>query len=324
MAYVKLDTSILTSTLWMHRDDRDLFVTALLLAEPLELLEEVPAIGVRTPDPTGFVVPPGWYGFANAAGIGIIAAARHISNEDGMEALERLCGPEPDSRNPKFDGRRLARIAPPRDGGQGGYLILNYMDYRDRDHTAAERMRRLRKRKREQQNADNSDGRDGVTLRNSDARDVTSRATLRIADADAVTTTILSNDNIGASGTADGKTETDETAVQNEPVTDWKADAAVTMRASGVEESAIGDALRNFWPAARRRFSDEEIHATVKAVGLQFQARGETWNPARVWNPRNERFDEMFRDIVAKVRRQGGRTRTHGLTALADVLNKQG
>jgi hypothetical protein len=30
----------------------------------------------------------------------------------------------------------------------GGYLILNYMKYRDRDHTAAERMRRLRARKK--------------------------------------------------------------------------------------------------------------------------------------------------------------------------------
>ena len=46
----------------------------------------------------------------------------------------------------------------------GGFLILNYMKYRDKDHTAAERQRRLRARKKALEDAN------GVTR---DVNDVT-------------------------------------------------------------------------------------------------------------------------------------------------------
>ena len=139
MPFVKLDTGILNSTLWVERECRELFITALLMAEPQEFLSENPQIAVRTLEYTGWKVPPGWYGFVPAAGVGIIRRA--IMNQDlGMIALERLCSPDPESRSGEFDGRRMARI-------DGGYVVLNYMKYRERDYTAADRQRRYRLRK---------------------------------------------------------------------------------------------------------------------------------------------------------------------------------
>lgn len=140
MAYVKLDTGILDSTLWANRDERDMFVTSLLLAEPKEITEPTEQIEVDRIEPTGFVVPPGWYGFVPAAGIGIARRAL-VAVQDGIEALRRLGSPDPESRTAAHDGRRMVRV-------DGGYLILNFMAYRDKDHTAAARARRYRERKR--------------------------------------------------------------------------------------------------------------------------------------------------------------------------------
>ena len=72
MAFVKLDCGILDSTIWLDRAARELFITALLMAEPFELREPAKQIKVRSLDETGFVVPVGWYGFVAAAGSGII------------------------------------------------------------------------------------------------------------------------------------------------------------------------------------------------------------------------------------------------------------
>jgi hypothetical protein len=55
----------------------------------------------------------------------------------------------------------------------GGYLILNYMRYRDFDHSAAERQRRLRERRRE------------TVTRDSHSVTRDSNGASRIADADA-------------------------------------------------------------------------------------------------------------------------------------------
>ena len=138
MPFVKLDCGILNSTLWIDRYARELFITALLMAEPFELTESTPQIEPRSLDLTGWEVPPGWYGFVPAAGVGIIDRAK-IEQEFGMLALERLGSPEPDSRSSEFEGRRLVRI-------NGGYLVLNFMRYRDRDYTTAERSKRYRER----------------------------------------------------------------------------------------------------------------------------------------------------------------------------------
>jgi hypothetical protein len=141
MPFVKLDTRILDSTLWVERGSRDIFITALLMAEPWEAMEPVPQLEVRTLDPTGFIVPAGWYGLIPAAGIGIIRRSL-LSEKQGYEALEALGRADQESRSDSFEGRRLVRI-------DGGYLVLNFMKYRDRDYGAAERMKRLRDRRKD-------------------------------------------------------------------------------------------------------------------------------------------------------------------------------
>jgi hypothetical protein len=176
MAFVKLDTGILNSTLWVDRESREVFLTALLMALPHEVTEPTPQIEVRSLKYTGFVVPPGWYGFVPAAGVGIIRQAI-VEEEAGLNALERLGAPDSESRSHEFGGRRLVRV-------NGGYLLLNFIRYRDKDHTAAERMKRYRDRKRQPvtRNVDDVTRNAPVTLRNVTPADAD-------ADADAGTTT---------------------------------------------------------------------------------------------------------------------------------------
>jgi len=168
MAFVKLDAAILRSTIWYKRPDLELFLAALLMAEPREYLAPVNTLEVDSLKDAGFVVPPGWYGFVPASGPGLIAQAV-VEEATGINALKSLGSPEKESRSQAFEGRRMVRI-------DGGYLVLNYMKFRDMDHTAAERQRRLRARK-----ASLAVTRDTVTV----TRDVThSREQMQRADAD--------------------------------------------------------------------------------------------------------------------------------------------
>lgn len=141
MPFVKLDCGILNSSLWPDRDARELFITALLMASPCDTEEPMEQIEVRVIRPTGFIVPVGWYGFVEASGLGIIRQAG-LEREAGLAALERLGAADEHSRSDAWEGRRMVRV-------DGGYIILNYMPYREKDHTAAERARRYRDRKRE-------------------------------------------------------------------------------------------------------------------------------------------------------------------------------
>src|SRR5271166_6150088 len=131
MPFVKLDTRILHSTLWFERDARELFITALLMAEPREITEPSPQLKVDAIEYTGFEVPPGWYGFVPAAGIGIIRQAG-MDRDHGMRALAELGSPDIESRSKDFEGRRLVRV-------DGGFVVLNFVKYRDRDTTTAVR-----------------------------------------------------------------------------------------------------------------------------------------------------------------------------------------
>jgi len=140
MPFVKLDTGILRSTLWMERDQCDVFLTALLMAEPKEFKEPQSQIEVDSLELTGFVAPSGWYGFCAAAGVGIIRMS-HTDPEPGMAALRALGNPDDESRSKGFGGRRMIRV-------DGGYLILNYMAYREKDYEAKDRMRLLRQRRK--------------------------------------------------------------------------------------------------------------------------------------------------------------------------------
>src|ERR1700749_4238582 len=104
MAFVKLDTRILESTLWIARECREVFIPALLMAMPREITEPTPQLEIRSLEETGFVVPPGWYGFVDAAGVGIVRRAL-VDPEKGIIALERLGSPDPHSRTADFEGR---------------------------------------------------------------------------------------------------------------------------------------------------------------------------------------------------------------------------
>ena len=142
MPFIKLDTGILESTLWIDRALRDVFITSLLMAEPIQLKSLTPTyeIGSVCQCPE-FLVPPDWYGFVPAADSGIIRRAL-VEHAEGMEALKKLASPDPSSRSPEHEGRRMVRIS-------GGFIILNYMKYREKDHGAAERMRLLRARRKQ-------------------------------------------------------------------------------------------------------------------------------------------------------------------------------
>jgi hypothetical protein len=143
MAFVKLDTGILNSTLWDDRAGRDVFITALLMADLVEITEPTPTLRIRALEDDGFIVPPGWYGMVHAAGVGIVRQSL-VDPAEGMTALERLASPESGSRSQDFDGRRLVRV-------DGGFVVLNYMKYRDRDYSAAVRSARYRARKKEKE-----------------------------------------------------------------------------------------------------------------------------------------------------------------------------
>ena len=134
--FVKLDCDMLDSSLWVDRDAREVFITALLMAKPLEAPEPLEEIAPRALDLTGFTIPAGRYGFVGAAGPGIVRRAG-IEQEQGMGALERLAAEDAESRSPEFGGRRLIRVA-------GGYVVLNYDKYREKDYTNAIRQRRYR------------------------------------------------------------------------------------------------------------------------------------------------------------------------------------
>lgn len=135
--YVKLHSSILDSTIWYNRPDRELFLTALLLARPIVTDEPLDQLEIDRIEPTGWQVPPGRYGFCEAASPGLINRAG-VGQKEGLEALRRLSQPEDDSRSQEHDGRRIARI-------NGGFLILNFAKYRNADPTAADRARKYRK-----------------------------------------------------------------------------------------------------------------------------------------------------------------------------------
>jgi hypothetical protein len=180
MAFVKLDCGILNSTLWVERDLRDIFVTALLMATPREISTPMPQYKVSAIEETGFVVPPGWYGFVEAAGPGIVRRAM-AESDPGLRALAKLGEPDSESRSSEFEGRRLVRV-------DGGYVVLNYMKYRDKDATAAARAQRYRDRKKQGDDPSRRDVRQitrDASQNNSVTRDSSREITIAEAEAEA-------------------------------------------------------------------------------------------------------------------------------------------
>ncbi|MCC7462113.1 MAG: GIY-YIG nuclease family protein [Gammaproteobacteria bacterium] len=101
MAFVKLDTGILDSTLWLCPSEvRIVFITMLAMARPDGHCE---------------------------ATAPVIARRANLPVETVRKALDELSAPDPDSRSLDQEGRRIVRV-------DGGFQIVTYAKYRERDH----------------------------------------------------------------------------------------------------------------------------------------------------------------------------------------------
>jgi len=118
--YSKLFSSILTSSVWCEDNaTRITWITMLALCDARGVVEgSIP-------------------GLANQA---------QLSIEDTEKAVAKLLAPDPYSRTPEHEGRRIEPI-------RGGWIILNYLDYRNRlqekEGSKARAMRESRARKHE-------------------------------------------------------------------------------------------------------------------------------------------------------------------------------
>lgn len=79
-------------------------------------------------------------GIARVAAPGL-AAVCHLQVEEVRKSLEFLSGPDPDSRTPTADGRRIERC-------DGGWRLINYQKYRREGLRAAESEARSDRRNR--------------------------------------------------------------------------------------------------------------------------------------------------------------------------------
>lgn len=113
MPFVKLDTGIVDSSLWVEPAATcKCWVTMLAMADPAGLVR------------------------ATAPGI---AKRSHLTMKQTLKALDTFESPDAHSRSTNDEGRKIRRV-------DGGYQIINYDKYRKFDYTAAERMKRHRER----------------------------------------------------------------------------------------------------------------------------------------------------------------------------------
>jgi hypothetical protein len=106
MSYFPMDRDLLTSSLWVDGDSdtKTLWIYLLLSAD------------VRT----------GVVRHTRPA----IARGSGVERQKVDRILEQFASPDPDSRTPDNDGRRIAFV-------DGGILVLNYDRYKNRDYSAA-------------------------------------------------------------------------------------------------------------------------------------------------------------------------------------------
>ena len=111
MPFVKLDCKILDKSIWRESAEVcKVWITLLAMADSDGLVE--------------------------ASVMGVSDRAR-VDLGETERAIEKFLAPDPYSTNPANDGRRIERVV-------GGFGILNYEIYRQKDHTAAARMRKHR------------------------------------------------------------------------------------------------------------------------------------------------------------------------------------
>lgn len=123
--YTKVFSSIIFSTVWGEpKDVKILWVTMLAMADPMGTVE---------------------------ASVPGLARAAQLTIDECRAALGRLEAPDPDSKNPANEGRRVAKC-------EGGWSILNYLTYRDKMTVAKKRqqgaVRQKRYRERQQAKAE--------------------------------------------------------------------------------------------------------------------------------------------------------------------------
>jgi len=113
MSFTKLDSGIVDSSLWAYpAEERIVWITLLAKA-----------------DETGFV---------RISFSGLVRAA-NVSEEATRRAIEKFTAPDNESRTEEYGGRRIERL-------EGGWIILNYMKYREKTDRDAHReyMRKYR------------------------------------------------------------------------------------------------------------------------------------------------------------------------------------
>ena len=154
MKFVKLESSLLTSSLWLDPQAKELFITALLMAEPHTSDDSAPVLDMSTGEPTGSELPPGDYGLIQAMPVGLIRTHGTMDAADARAALIRLSQPDADSRSKHAEGRRLVRI-------EEGLVVVNFERFRTRDSTSASRTAAYRARQKSKEGADV--GRQGPT-----------------------------------------------------------------------------------------------------------------------------------------------------------------
>jgi hypothetical protein len=137
IGYTKLFSSIVTSTIWVESDrTRIVWITMLAMADRNgEIQASIP-------------------GLARLAGVPI---------PDCEEALAKFIAPDPYSRTPDDEGRRIEKI-------EGGWALLNHAKYREMasrdDSKAANTERQRRHREKEKRNATVTPRNATVTLSN--------------------------------------------------------------------------------------------------------------------------------------------------------------
>ncbi len=118
MTFAKLDENIITSTVWAEDSDTVRLWVYLL----------------ATADSEGIV----------RVTIPALAMHNRLTTERVREILDKFASPDPDSRSTADEGRRIRIVREP----QFEIHLVNYLDYRDKDCTAALRKRRQRERER--------------------------------------------------------------------------------------------------------------------------------------------------------------------------------
>lgn len=122
MPFVKLDCGIVDSSMWTQPlAVRVLWITILTLTDPVDGI-----CRMRAP------------GLARRAAIPLAQCRK---------ALKVLESPDADDRSGQEQGRRIVPV-------DGGYRVVNFRRYRERDYTAADRMKRMRQRRKAEPSAE--------------------------------------------------------------------------------------------------------------------------------------------------------------------------